>query len=108
MELSLLADVSVILALSFDVYCVCLPVEERMTFTPCNPQMAKSIRSKRRRRMRSVKRKIFEPKVLASLKVAIKNDVLSNPDVEMKDTCTGELNILSLCSLTLILILSQH
>lgn len=53
--------------------------------------MAKSIRSKHRRRMRSVKREKFAKKDLAKLKATLMRDVINNPDAdsEMADIVTG-------------------
>eukprot|EP00745_Piridium_sociabile_P024235 TRINITY_DN38196_c0_g1_i2.p3 TRINITY_DN38196_c0_g1~~TRINITY_DN38196_c0_g1_i2.p3 ORF type:complete len:150 (-),score=42.55 TRINITY_DN38196_c0_g1_i2:129-530(-) len=50
--------------------------------------MAKSIRSKHRRRMRSTKRDKFDKKVLTKLKESVSRDVLNNPDVDMSDIAT--------------------
>ncbi|XP_076468921.1 protein LLP-like [Babylonia areolata] len=50
--------------------------------------MAKSIRSKHRRRMRSVKREKFDKKIVAKLKETVSKDVLNNPDVDMSDIVT--------------------
>ena len=50
--------------------------------------MAKSIRSKRKRKMRNVKRQKNAPKELALLKKVLSSGI--EPDVEMKDLVTGE------------------
>ena len=50
--------------------------------------MAKSIRSKHRRKMRNIKREKFGKKELEILKKTVVKAVVAN-DVEMKDTCTG-------------------
>ncbi|KAL8621356.1 hypothetical protein ACOMHN_053377 [Nucella lapillus] len=50
--------------------------------------MAKSIRSKHRRRMRSVKREKFDKKLLIRLKDTLAKDVLNNPEVHMDDIAT--------------------
>ena len=54
--------------------------------------MAKSIRSKHRRRMRSVKREKFAKKDLQKLKATLMRDAINNPDAaesEMSDIVTG-------------------
>ncbi|KAK7101993.1 protein LLP-like [Littorina saxatilis] len=50
--------------------------------------MAKSMRSKHRRRMRSVKREKFAKKDLVKLKATVMRDVINNKEVDMADIAT--------------------
>lgn len=46
------------------------------------------MRSKHRRRMRSVKREKFDKKQLVKLKATLARDLLANKDADMADICT--------------------
>lgn len=56
--------------------------------------MAKSLRSKWRRKMRAVKRERYAVKELKQLKSILEN--VENKDVDMSDICTGKLTFLLL------------